>query len=103
MEFIFLVFTLILPCIALDSLDFQIGNFTLEDNDYKLTEIENDTDYIWDVGEAAGRIIGGTIATPNQFPYQAGILLRLPKKRAWCGGSIISVEYILTAAHCIDE
>jgi len=45
------------------------------------------------------RIIGGTTAKDGQFPYQAGLSL---DNSYWCGGSIISVNYILTAAHCVD-
>ena len=36
------------------------------------------------------RIIGGQIAAPNQFPYQAAIILNTAGLHAICGGSIIS-------------
>jgi chymotrypsin len=50
------------------------------------------------------RIVGGQIATPNQFPYQAALLMFLPSigGNALCGGTIISNQFILTAAHCVD-
>ncbi|XP_076376155.1 chymotrypsin-2 [Megalopta genalis] len=49
-------------------------------------------------GALVPRIVGGRNATPGKFPYQACIL-----KRSYfiCGGSIISENLILTAAHCI--
>lgn len=43
------------------------------------------------------RIIGGDQATAGQFPYQA--MLR-NKDTDFCGGSIIGIRFILTAAHC---
>lgn len=44
-------------------------------------------------------IVGGSEARPHQFPWQVGIFM---DGAYFCGGSIISDEYILTAAHCAD-
>ncbi|KAH8297804.1 hypothetical protein KR054_010738, partial [Drosophila jambulina] len=45
------------------------------------------------------RIIGGQAAADGQIPYQVGIVF----DDLWfCGGSIIDVLWILTAAHCTD-
>jgi len=44
------------------------------------------------------KIVGGVEATPHQFPWQVGLFF----DGYFCGGSIISEEYILTAAHCAD-
>lgn len=44
------------------------------------------------------RIVGGQNAKNNQFPYQ--ISLRLNNYHI-CGGSIISKNYVITAAHCV--
>ncbi|XP_055378938.1 uncharacterized protein LOC129610397 [Condylostylus longicornis] len=51
---------------------------------------------------AVKRIFGGNIALHNSFPYQVGLLLRGPRGLNWCGGSLISEDYVVTAAHCID-
>jgi len=44
------------------------------------------------------KIVGGVEATPHQFPWQVGLFF----DGYFCGGSIISSKYILTAAHCAD-
>lgn len=52
--------------------------------------------------EAMNRIFGGSEAHQNSFTYQVGLLLQRPKGLYWCGGSLISNDYVLTAAHCVD-
>jgi len=45
------------------------------------------------------RIVGGFEAQENQWPWQVALFI----DNAWfCGGSIISENYIMTAAHCAD-
>jgi len=51
---------------------------------------------------SSGRIVGGQEATPGQFPYQVGLFINVTGGQAFCGGSILSEEWILTAAHCVD-
>lgn len=48
--------------------------------------------------QPSGRIVGGIDAVEGQFPHQ--ISLRRSGSHT-CGGSIISHNYILTAAHCV--
>ncbi|XP_036672028.1 serine protease 1 [Drosophila suzukii] len=56
------------------------------------------------VGSIEGRITGGEAATVGQFPYQVGLSLKISSfSSAWCGGSLISSTWVLTAAHCTES
>ncbi|CAH1112659.1 unnamed protein product [Psylliodes chrysocephalus] len=48
-------------------------------------------------------IINGQTARPHQFPYQVGMYVKTPLYTDFCGGSLISKHYVLTAAHCVDK
>ena len=48
---------------------------------------------------AAEKIVGGTEAEPHQYPWIVALFI----DDAWfCGGSLISENWVLTAAHCVD-
>jgi len=47
--------------------------------------------------EQANRITGGSTAARGQFPWQVALII----DNAWfCGGSVISSNWVLTAGHC---
>lgn len=49
-----------------------------------------------------GRITGGQNSLVDQFPYQVSIQWGAAGQyQHWCGGSIISPLYVLTAGHCV--
>ncbi|XP_018563532.1 brachyurin [Anoplophora glabripennis] len=50
-----------------------------------------------DLSPTIPRIIGGEEATPHEFPFQVALVIN---GNSFCGGSLISSNYVLTAAHC---
>jgi secreted trypsin-like serine protease len=49
------------------------------------------------VNEQANRITGGTFAARGQFPWMAALIIDVSY---FCGGSLISSLWVMTAAHC---
>lgn len=45
-------------------------------------------------------MIGGTDATPGEWPWQAK--LRTKEEGFFCGGSLITPTWVMTAAHCVS-
>lgn len=51
------------------------------------------------------RIVGGTEVSGNKYPWMAAVMSRNtnPSDGQFCGGSLIASQWILTAAHCIED
>ena len=56
-------------------------------------------------GPISSRIIGGSSADIVDFPYQVALLGGTSSARyqQFCGGSILSNYWVVTAAHCVDD
>ncbi len=50
------------------------------------------------VDSADSEIVGGVISTIEAVPWQVAVMT--PRFQQYCGGSIISANWIVTAAHC---
>ncbi|XP_055694197.1 chymotrypsin-1-like [Lutzomyia longipalpis] len=50
------------------------------------------------LNDPSSRIVGGSDAFPGQFPHI--VSLRTPTYAHFCGGSLVSVSWVLTSAHC---
>ncbi|MCI4387913.1 hypothetical protein PGIGA_G00079470 [Pangasianodon gigas] len=48
------------------------------------------------------RIVGGMEATPGEIPWQVA-LVHKEKEMVFCGGSLLSDVWVITAAHCVVE
>ena len=48
------------------------------------------------------RIVGGTNAIPGAWPWQVTMDYKGQTGNHWCGGSIVSPQWIVSAAHCFS-
>ncbi|XP_078373762.1 serine protease 1-like isoform X3 [Oculina patagonica] len=53
--------------------------------------------------KAGTRIVEGTDATPGSWPWQVILDYKEHEGPHWCGGSILTPYWIVTAAHCFDN
>lgn len=50
-----------------------------------------------------GRVIGGTDAIHGSWPWQVGLYAGDDDSKFFCGGSLIKPNWVVTAAHCIND
>lgn len=48
------------------------------------------------------RIVGGSTAEQNEWPWQVSLQLYRGEWFHFCGGSLIDSRWVITAAHCLD-
>lgn len=49
------------------------------------------------------RVVGGTNAKPGSWPWQVAMDYTDHHAPHWCGGSIVTPHWIVTAAHCFQH
>lgn len=87
-----------IPLTSAADRDFDVDFSTLRPRNIRLSP-----PYDWTAGSSFfERIVGGQEVERNSIPYQAGIIIQTNRGIFFCGGTLISSLYILTAAHCLD-
>merc|ERR1719295_103241 len=54
------------------------------------------------LSRGGGRIVGGTEASPGEFPHQIALLRGGVGGSLMCGGSLVAANRVITAGHCCD-
>uniref|UniRef100_A0A8C6SKT5 Coagulation factor IX n=1 Tax=Neogobius melanostomus TaxID=47308 RepID=A0A8C6SKT5_9GOBI len=76
------------------------------------TNTSVDTQLLWEFNSTGApteyprtpvkRIVGGHQVSPGELPWQVALIAH-PSGRLFCGGSILSSRWVITAAHCLVE
>ncbi|KAM3867024.1 coagulation factor IXa [Diretmus argenteus] len=69
---------------------------------YKLADDGVDCEPEEERHEDVKRIVGGELVIPGEIPWQVALIAH-PSSQLFCGGSIITELWVLTAAHCLVE
>merc|ERR1712203_660472 len=54
------------------------------------------------LSRGGGKIVGGTEASPGEFPHQIALLRGGVGGSLMCGGSLVKENMVVTAGHCCD-
>ncbi|XP_034826583.1 uncharacterized protein [Maniola hyperantus] len=76
---------------------FESGRRRHHHGEKKAFRIRND--YLLNLNKETLRIRGGNATDTRNFPYIAAIIIN---GRLWCAGTIVDVNWVLTAAHCLN-
>ncbi|XP_052894628.1 brachyurin-like [Anopheles moucheti] len=87
------------------SLDIDLSRVkSMEEFDWYWRRLPAEMQYLRNVDEPPRRITNGQLASTGQFPYQAVIYSEAGNGYySLCGGTILTQNYILTAAHCVTN
>jgi len=58
--------------------------------------------FAYSEGRSANIVNGQDVDSPGKYPWQASLQYRSSRFH-FCGGSVISKRFVITAAHCVDS
>ncbi|XP_074600090.1 proclotting enzyme-like [Brevipalpus obovatus] len=96
---IYFVFLTLYQSTPLDNTSLGISIIDGNVSDKMSNQFPSDLDKVCGISPNT-RIVGGTDAHPKSWPWMAG-LINKTGKRTFCGASLISEWYLITAAHCL--
>ncbi|KAF8777436.1 chymotrypsin-like elastase family member 2A [Argiope bruennichi] len=53
--------------------------------------------------ERTSKIVGGAVVTPYKYPWMVTVQADSANGLSVCGGALITRQYVLTAAHCLED
>ncbi|XP_050075192.1 brachyurin-like [Anopheles maculipalpis] len=103
--FVGLLATFCTPHASAKSIDIDFTRvISIEETERYWRRLPAEMQYLRSVEEPPRRITNGQLAATAQFPYQAVVYSDAGDGYySLCGGSILTKNYILTAAHCVTD
>lgn len=102
--FVTVIFTLLISLIPIISYDIANGKpFGVSADGFRFMDVvEENKKFLPATNLCGTRIAGGQITKSDSVPYQISLRYFLTEKwRTFCGGSLVTYLYVLTAAHCL--
>ncbi|XP_066252002.1 ovochymase-like [Euwallacea similis] len=103
LNFCLLIISICLKSTRGQQIDVKEFSSSLNTNEVLTNSAPLQLKFMKDRTELNTRIIGGDVATPHEYPFQVALYIYVYSAIYFCGGSLITPEWVLTAAHCTES